>query len=107
MIIINSLLKVTTDQSLFLHGEDLSINHHACSMRVGDFKLFIRNNKPRFPHDVLTLPFAILSTTGVIPKHLHQSIKTLELPPYTYRILQKAAILNTCHIVRKFLAETD
>lgn len=55
----------------------------------------------------VTIVPIVLSTTGVIPKHLHQSIKTLELPPYTYRILQKAAILNTCHIVRKFLAESD
>uniref|UniRef100_A0A2H1WHT3 SFRICE_026240 n=1 Tax=Spodoptera frugiperda TaxID=7108 RepID=A0A2H1WHT3_SPOFR len=35
------------------HEECLSINHHACSMRVGDFKLIIRNYKPRFRHDVL------------------------------------------------------
>uniref|UniRef100_A0A2H1WPV1 SFRICE_020758 n=1 Tax=Spodoptera frugiperda TaxID=7108 RepID=A0A2H1WPV1_SPOFR len=26
-------------KGLFSHGEGLSINHHACSMRVGDFKL--------------------------------------------------------------------
>uniref|UniRef100_A0A2H1W808 SFRICE_019688 n=1 Tax=Spodoptera frugiperda TaxID=7108 RepID=A0A2H1W808_SPOFR len=36
----------------FSHGKGLSINHHACSMRVVDFKLIIRNYKPRFPHDV-------------------------------------------------------
>uniref|UniRef100_A0A2H1VZZ5 SFRICE_026966 n=1 Tax=Spodoptera frugiperda TaxID=7108 RepID=A0A2H1VZZ5_SPOFR len=34
------------------HGEGLNINHHACSMRVGDFKLIIRNYKARLPHDV-------------------------------------------------------
>uniref|UniRef100_A0A2H1WUB4 SFRICE_028968 n=1 Tax=Spodoptera frugiperda TaxID=7108 RepID=A0A2H1WUB4_SPOFR len=34
-------------KGLFSHGEGLSINHHACSMRVGDFKLKIRNYKPR------------------------------------------------------------
>uniref|UniRef100_A0A2H1V4L8 SFRICE_003675 n=1 Tax=Spodoptera frugiperda TaxID=7108 RepID=A0A2H1V4L8_SPOFR len=37
------------DQSLFSHREGLIINHHVCSMRVGDFKLVIRNYKPRFP----------------------------------------------------------
>ena len=36
----------------------------------------------------------INSTIGVIPKHLHQSINTLGLPPYTYALLQKAAILK-------------
>jgi hypothetical protein len=45
----------------------------------------------------------VLSTTGIIPKQLHQSLKTLSLAPYIYEILQKAVILNTCRIVRKFL----
>ncbi|KAG7301002.1 hypothetical protein JYU34_015366 [Plutella xylostella] len=45
----------------------------------------------------------VLSTTGVIPKQLHQSLRSLQLPAYTYITLQKAAILNTCRIVRKFL----
>lgn len=48
----------------------------------------------------------VLSTTGVIPKQLDQSLKALDLPTHTYTILQKAAILNTCRIVRKFL-QTD
>uniref|UniRef100_A0A2H1WSN8 SFRICE_028850 n=1 Tax=Spodoptera frugiperda TaxID=7108 RepID=A0A2H1WSN8_SPOFR len=39
-------------KALFSHDEGLSINHHACTMRVGDFKLTIRNYKPRSPHDV-------------------------------------------------------
>uniref|UniRef100_A0A2H1WM88 SFRICE_027526 n=1 Tax=Spodoptera frugiperda TaxID=7108 RepID=A0A2H1WM88_SPOFR len=30
-------------KGLFSHGVGLSINYHACSMRVGDFKLMIRN----------------------------------------------------------------
>uniref|UniRef100_A0A2H1V3G1 SFRICE_012601 n=1 Tax=Spodoptera frugiperda TaxID=7108 RepID=A0A2H1V3G1_SPOFR len=33
---------------LFSHGKGLSINHHACSMWVGDFKLVIRNFCPGF-----------------------------------------------------------
>uniref|UniRef100_A0A2H1VAI3 SFRICE_027510 n=1 Tax=Spodoptera frugiperda TaxID=7108 RepID=A0A2H1VAI3_SPOFR len=39
-------------KSLFSHGEGLTINHHDCSMRVGDFKHIIRNYKSRFPHDL-------------------------------------------------------
>uniref|UniRef100_A0A2H1V4W4 SFRICE_001424 n=1 Tax=Spodoptera frugiperda TaxID=7108 RepID=A0A2H1V4W4_SPOFR len=39
-------------KGLFSHGEGLNINHHACSMRVGDFKVIIKNYKPTFPHDV-------------------------------------------------------
>ncbi|KAL0859464.1 hypothetical protein ABMA27_010634 [Loxostege sticticalis] len=49
----------------------------------------------------------VLSTTGVIPKQLHQSLITLHLPPLTYITLQKAVILNTCRIVRKFLQANE
>ncbi|KAL0840474.1 hypothetical protein ABMA28_015720 [Loxostege sticticalis] len=49
----------------------------------------------------------VLSTTGVIPKQLHQSLTTLHLPPLTYITLQKAVILNTCRIVRKFLQANE
>lgn len=45
----------------------------------------------------------VLSTTGIIPKHLHNSLKLLELKESLYITLQKAAILNTCRIVRKFM----
>nr|XP_049697160.1 uncharacterized protein LOC126054692 [Helicoverpa armigera] len=45
----------------------------------------------------------VLSTTGVIPTQLHQSLNSLNLPPNTYHLLQKAVILNTCRLVRKFL----
>ncbi|CAK1579245.1 unnamed protein product [Parnassius mnemosyne] len=45
----------------------------------------------------------VLSTTGVIPKHLHHSLKLLNIKENKYIQLQKAAILNTCRIVRKFL----
>ncbi|KAL0838863.1 hypothetical protein ABMA28_016889 [Loxostege sticticalis] len=47
----------------------------------------------------------VLSSTGVIPKHLHHSIKLLDLPQNAYITMQKAAILNTCRIVRRFLQE--
>nr|XP_049697654.1 uncharacterized protein LOC110372995 [Helicoverpa armigera] len=45
----------------------------------------------------------VLSTTGVIPNHLHHSLKLIDLKDSTYILLQKAAILNTCRIVRKFM----
>ncbi|KAL0852393.1 hypothetical protein ABMA28_000587 [Loxostege sticticalis] len=47
----------------------------------------------------------VLSSTGVIPKHLHRSIQLLDLPEHTYITMQKAAILNTCRIVRRFLQD--
>ncbi|CAH2107788.1 unnamed protein product [Euphydryas editha] len=45
----------------------------------------------------------VLSTTGVIPNHLLHGLKLLQLNETLYIALQKAAILNTCRIVRKFL----
>ena len=47
----------------------------------------------------------VLSSTGVIPKYLHQALKTIDLPNSTYYTMQKCAILNTCRIVRKFLQD--
>ncbi|XP_063899231.1 uncharacterized protein LOC135119187 [Helicoverpa armigera] len=45
----------------------------------------------------------VVSTTGVIPNHLHHSLKLIDLKDSIYIQLQKAAILNTCRIVRKFM----
>ncbi|KAL0810623.1 hypothetical protein ABMA28_010737 [Loxostege sticticalis] len=53
----------------------------------------------------VTIVPIVISTTGIIPRQLHQSLNTLQLPKYTYIQLQKAVILNTCRIVRKFLQQ--
>ena len=45
----------------------------------------------------------VVSTTGVIPNHLHHSLKLIDLKDSIFITLQKAAILNTCRIVRKFM----
>jgi hypothetical protein len=47
----------------------------------------------------------VLSTMGIIPNKLHESLELLNLCPALYILMQKAVKLNTCHIVRKFLAE--
>ncbi|KAL0867793.1 hypothetical protein ABMA27_008500 [Loxostege sticticalis] len=47
----------------------------------------------------------VLSNTGVVPHQLRSSLNTLDLPTNTYYNMQKAAILNTCRIVRRFLEE--
>ena len=53
---------------------------------------------------------AIYNTTssihsGIIRDKLHDSLKLLHLRPALYSLMQKAAILNTSRIVRKFLVE--
>ena len=44
----------------------------------------------------------VLSSTGVIPKSLSQSVTRLNLHPNTYIQLQKSVVLGTCSIVRNF-----
>jgi len=45
----------------------------------------------------------VISSTGVIPKSLSQSLTRLNLRPNTYIQLQKSVILGTCSIVRNVL----
>jgi hypothetical protein len=46
----------------------------------------------------------VISSTGVIPKSLSQSLKRLNLHPNTHTQMQKSVIHGTCSIVRKFLS---
>ena len=45
----------------------------------------------------------VITSTGVIPKSLSQSLTRLNLHPNTYIQLQKSVIFGTCSIVRNFL----
>lgn len=45
----------------------------------------------------------VLSSTGIIPKTLKNSLETINVPKSIIYTLQKATILNTCRITRKFL----
>jgi hypothetical protein len=45
----------------------------------------------------------VISSTGVIPESLSQSLTRLNLHPNTYIQMQKFVILGTCSIVRNFL----
>ena len=55
-----------------------------------------KNNKPQ------VIPI-VISSTGVIPKSISQSLTKLNLHPNTYIQLQKSVILGTCSVVRNFL----
>ncbi|XP_050514746.1 uncharacterized protein LOC126889989 [Diabrotica virgifera virgifera] len=52
-----------------------------------------------------TIPI-IMSTTGVIPKTLLESIKKLGLNEHLYKTMQKAVLLATARCVRTFLGDT-
>ena len=47
----------------------------------------------------------VLSTMGIIPSKLHESLKPLNLRPALYILTQNALMLNTFRIFRTFLAE--
>jgi hypothetical protein len=45
----------------------------------------------------------VISSTGIIPKSLSQSLTRHKLHPNTYIQMQKSVILGTCSIVMNFL----
>jgi hypothetical protein len=47
----------------------------------------------------------VLSTVGIIPNRLYDSLKLLYLRPAVCILMQKAVTLSTCRAVRKFSAE--
>lgn len=49
----------------------------------------------------------VISATGVLSKRMPINLQTLELPLSILPAIQKAVILQTCHMVRKFLGNTD
>ena len=51
----------------------------------------------------VTIHPIIISVEGVVSKQLTKTIEELALPSSIARIGQKAILLQTCHIVRKFL----
>lgn len=45
----------------------------------------------------------VISVTGITPYTFMNGLKTLQIPEHTHANIQKAVILKTCSIVRKFL----
>ena len=52
---------------------------------------------------IIIIIITIISSMGVIPKSLSQSLKRLNLHPNTYIQMQKSVILSTCSIARNCL----
>jgi hypothetical protein len=59
--------------------------------------------KRMWKQNKVTIIPLIISANGIVPRKLHDSIKLIGLQPNVYIEMQKAIILNTCRIVRKFL----
>jgi len=61
------------------------------------------NNNNMWKQKAAQVILIVISSTGVIPKSLSQSLTRLNLHPNTHTQLQKSVILGTCSIVRNFL----
>ncbi|XP_045775257.1 uncharacterized protein LOC123874113 [Maniola jurtina] len=59
--------------------------------------------KRQWAIDTVKIVPIVISSTGVIPKTLQSNLNTLKMPKNTLALIQKAVILNTCRITRKFL----
>ena len=55
---------------------------------------------------VKTVPI-IISSTGLIPKTLLENLKQLGLSEHHYKNMQKAVLLGTARVVRKFMGTED
>nr|CAI5854170.1 unnamed protein product [Callosobruchus analis] len=51
---------------------------------------------------VIIIPL-VIATDGIMSNNLCNNIEKLGLPAYLIRLMQKATLLQTAHIVRKFL----
>jgi hypothetical protein len=59
--------------------------------------------KQMWHQDIVRIIPVIISSTGVVPKSLHNALKILDLHQKTYIPMQKSIVLETCSIVRRFL----
>ena len=51
----------------------------------------------------VTINSIVISAEGVVSKKLSKTIEELAIPSNILRVSQKTILLQTCHIVRKFL----
>lgn len=71
--------------------------------KIQKYRELSQNLKEQWRLKQVTMLPMVLSTTGIIPKSLKDSLEKLELSPALIAKVQKAAILNTCTIVRKVM----
>jgi hypothetical protein len=76
--------------------------HAKCAEKLANYSELSIEIKDQCKMDTAATIPVTLSTNGIIPKTLYKALNTLSLHPNTFIELQKATILNTCSIVRKF-----
>ena len=81
-------------------SHNLEKSHQEKISKYLELSVYLKNT---WNLEKITILPIILSSTGIIPNLLHKSIKILNLNENLYVSLQKAVLLCSCHIVRKFL----
>lgn len=71
--------------------------------KIRKYSELVLEIKQQWHFDTVIVVPVVLSATGVIPHTLQESLTILNIPSSIYISLQKAVILSTCRIVRKFL----
>ena len=81
------------------------LNHnlqHTYAQKINKYLELASEIKGMWKVDRVTIHPIVLSATGVIPRTLVQQLYSLDLQ-HLLSLLQKSVVLDTCHIVRRFL----
>lgn len=62
-----------------------------------------RNGEVVLERDVAGRQGIIIGSAGEIPKSIFMGLENLRINKFTYREMQEAAILESCHVMRKVL----
>ena len=109
-VCINTLHKGDSDDDDDDDDDDNNNNNISCNTVFPRDMVCLGNICINIPHTgdnddniiiMIIIPI-VISSTGVIPTSLSQSLKRLDLHPNTYIQMQKSVILCTCSIVRNF-----
>jgi hypothetical protein len=97
---------------IYIYRKNCEIMAYAIYRSKGDETIIIiiiiiiiiadkQSNCQELANEVCAIPI-VISSTGVIPNSLSQSLTRLNLHPNTYIQMQKSVILGTCSVVRNF-----
>jgi hypothetical protein len=78
---------------------------NSCKEKINKYQQLAEEIKRLWKQQMVQVVQVIISATGVIPKCLFDSLKTLDLSKNIYINMQKEVILGTCHLTRKFMSQ--
>lgn len=73
------------------------------SSKLTKYAVLAHENKQDLRHDSVALIPNVISYAGIVPKELPLNLKIIGLHPTVISLIQKAVIICTFNLVRKFL----